>query len=67
MEDDMLQVIDIEGESQLLFAGADDNVINAVASDGQNRLDGGVGDDTFLLGTGDRILGAEVTCEVRNF
>ncbi|MGJ3245300.1 MAG: hypothetical protein ACFE0I_04405 [Elainellaceae cyanobacterium] len=58
MEDDMmLQVIDVEGEAQLVFAGAGDNVINAVESNGQNRLDGGTGDDTFLLGTGDRIFG----------
>ncbi|MEB3359025.1 MAG: hypothetical protein VKK04_20030 [Synechococcales bacterium] len=60
MADDMvLQVIDVEGANQLVFAGSANTIINAVDSQGQNRLDGGLGDDTFLLGAGDRVFGGQ--------
>jgi glycerophosphoryl diester phosphodiesterase len=52
-------VIEVSGSDQLVFAGAMDDLIDAFSSEGNNRIYAGSGDDTLLLGTGDRLVGAE--------
>ena len=50
-------IITIDKSNQLVFAGAGDDLIDAVSSPGNNRLYGGSGDDTFILGQGDVVFG----------
>ncbi len=60
-------VIEVSGSNQLIFAGTEDDLIDAIDSEGDNRIYGSSGDDTFILGTGDprsgsrgdRLVGAE--------
>ncbi|MBE9102363.1 hypothetical protein [Vacuolonema iberomarrocanum] len=56
-EENMMQVIEVTEAAQLVFAGSGGAVINAVDSDGSNRIDAGSGNDTVLTGAGDRIFG----------
>ena len=46
-----------DGSADLVFAGAGDDLIDATAGSGNNRLYGGAGDDIFLLGANDRVVG----------
>ena len=46
-----------DGSADLVFAGAGDDLIDATAGSGNNRLYGGTGDDIFLLGANDRVVG----------
>jgi Ca2+-binding RTX toxin-like protein len=49
--------LELTGTKQLVFAGAGNDLVDANASDGDNRIYGGSGDDTFILGSGDELLG----------
>ena len=50
--------IELNGSGQLVFAGDSSDLIDAsVVSGGGNRIYGGNGDDTFVLGESDRIFG----------
>ena len=52
--------IEIEGSNQLIFTGDSDDLIDAsVSSEGNNRIYAGSGDDTLILGEGDRAIGGE--------
>lgn len=51
--------IEVKGSNELIFAGDADDLIDAVGSNGGNRIYAGGGDDTLILGTGDRLVGAE--------
>ena len=51
--------ISIDQSSQLVFAGTGDDLIDANASLGNNRLYGGSGNDTFILGQGDMVFGED--------
>ena len=46
-----------DGSADLVFAGAGDDLIDATAGSGNNRLYGGTGDDIFLLGANDYVVG----------
>ncbi len=50
-------IITIDKSNQLVFAGAGDDLIDAIASPGNNRLYSGSGNDTFILGQGDVVFG----------
>ncbi len=52
-------VIEVAGTNQLVFAGDGDDLIDLFASEGGNRAYGGSGDDTFILGKSDRLVGDE--------
>jgi predicted AlkP superfamily pyrophosphatase or phosphodiesterase len=56
LEDDTLEV---SGSNILVFAGAGDDLIDALNSQGGSRIDAGTGDDTLILGGGDRLLGSD--------
>ena len=51
--------LEVEGSNQLIFAGAENDLIDTTASEGDNRVYGQSGDDTFILGEGDRLFGGE--------
>ena len=51
--------IEVAGSNQLIFAGAEDDLIDASFGEGDNRIYAGSGDDTLILGAGDRLVGAE--------
>jgi len=51
--------IEIEGSNHLVFAGEGNDLIDASLSEGNNRLYGDGGDDTFILGANNRAIGAE--------
>ena len=52
--------IEIEGSNQLIFTGDSDDLIDvSVGSEGNNRIYAGSGDDTLILGKGDRAFGGE--------
>ena len=52
--------IEIEGSDRLIFTGDSDDTIDAsVGSEGNNRIYAGSGDDTLILGKGDRAFGGE--------
>ena len=53
------EVIEISGSNNLVFAGAENDTIDASLSESNNRIYAGSGDDTFILGAGDRAIGAE--------
>jgi len=55
-----------EGDDELfaaskgrLFAGTGNDILDATAGGGENRLYGGSGDDDFFAGSNDRLLGGE--------
>ncbi|NBD17794.1 MAG: hypothetical protein GVY04_17185 [Cyanobacteria bacterium] len=50
--------IEIEGNNHLVFAGEGNDLIDASLSEGNNRLYGDGGDDTFILGVNNRAIGA---------
>lgn len=49
----------VNGSGQLVLAGAGNDTINAVNSNGGNNIFGGTGDDSLILGTGDMLDGGE--------
>lgn len=52
--------IEVEGGNQLVFGGAEDDLIDAsLTSETGNRIYGQSGDDTLILGTGDRLFGGD--------
>ncbi len=59
--------LEIEGSNNLVFAGEGNDLIDASLAEGNSRIYGGSGDDTFILGTsdprsgsrGDRLVGSE--------
>ena len=52
--------IEIEGTGQLIFTGDADDLIDAsIGSGGANRIYAGSGNDTLILGKGDRFVGGE--------
>ena len=52
--------IEIKGSDRLIFAGDSDDTIDAFGgSEGNNRIYAGSGDDTLILGEGDRAFGGE--------
>lgn len=53
--------LEIEGSNNLVFAGEESDLIDASLADGDNRIYGDGGNDTLILGTGDRLVGAEGT------
>ena len=48
--------IEVEGSNQLVFAGEENDLIDANSGHGDNRLYAGNGDDTLILGTSDRVI-----------
>ena len=59
-------VIEVNGSNQLIFGGAEDDLIDAsvpllesgdISNEGFNRIYADSGNDTVILGTGDRIFG----------
>lgn len=51
-------VIEVDGSNQIIFGGADADLIDAsINSEGGNRIYAGGGDDTLILGNGDRVVG----------
>ena len=56
IEDD---TIEVEGSGQLVFAGDNNDLVDAASSEGSNRIYAGSGDDALILGTGDRLVGGE--------
>ncbi|MDJ0531060.1 MAG: alkaline phosphatase [Xenococcaceae cyanobacterium MO_207.B15] len=53
-------ITEVSGSNQLVFAGAEDDLIDAsIASEGGNRIYASSGDDTLILGTGDRLVGGD--------
>jgi glycerophosphoryl diester phosphodiesterase len=54
-----IDVIEIEGSNQLVFAGEGDDLIDLSQSDGSNRAYGGSGNDVFILGKSDRLVGGD--------
>ncbi|MBE9215026.1 calcium-binding protein [Plectonema cf. radiosum LEGE 06105] len=53
-------IIEVEGSNGLIFAGSSDDLIDAsISSTGSNRIYGGSGNDTVILGSADRIIGGE--------
>ena len=51
-------ILELTGSNNLVFAGADNDLIDATLAKGNNRIYGDSGDDTFVLDTGDRVFGA---------
>ena len=51
--------LEVEGSKNIVFAGEDDDVIDASLAEGNNRIYGNSGDDTFILGAGDRAVGGD--------
>ena len=51
--------LEIDGSSQLVFAGDSDDLIDASVASGGNRIYGGNGNDTVVLGENDRVFGGE--------
>lgn len=52
--------IEVQSNNQLIFAGEMNDTIDAsIGSEGENRIYAGSGDDTAILGTGDRLVGGE--------
>ena len=49
----------VNKSNQLIFAGAGDDLIDAIASTGNNRIYGGNGNDTFILGKNDTLFGED--------
>ena len=49
----------IEGSNNLVFAGEGNDLVDASLAVGNNRIYGDGGDDTFILGADDRLVGAE--------
>ena len=55
-----VDIIEVTGTSQLIFGGDSDDLIDAsISSGGDNRIYAGSGDDTLILGSGDRLVGGE--------
>lgn len=52
-------IIEVEGSSNLVFGGAEDDLIDASFSAGSNRIYAGSGDDTIILGHSDRVIAGE--------
>ncbi len=52
-------ILEIEGSQELVFAGSGNDLIDASNSQSGNRIYGGSGDDTFILGRGDILFGGE--------
>ncbi len=53
-------VIEVEGSNGFTFAGSSDDLIDAsIGSEGGNRIYAGSGDDTLILGNGDRLVGGD--------
>ncbi len=52
-------ILEIESSNSLVFTGEGSDLVDASFVDGSNRIYGDGGDDTIILGTGDRIVGAE--------
>jgi len=50
-------LVELEGSGQLVFAGGGDDLVDAAASTGGNRVYFGGGDDVAILGQGDRFFG----------
>lgn len=49
----------VDKSNQLIFAGAGDDLIDATASTGNNRIYGGNGNNTFILGKNDTLFGED--------
>ena len=49
--------IEVLGTGELVFTGDDNDLIDTVSSQGGNRVYAGDGDDSLILGTGDRLVG----------
>jgi Ca2+-binding RTX toxin-like protein len=47
----------LSAANQLVFAGAGNDLVDAITGQGNNRIYGGSGKDTFMLGSGDSLLG----------
>ncbi|PZD74071.1 Haloalkane dehalogenase [Acaryochloris thomasi RCC1774] len=52
-------ILEVANSNELVFAGAGNDLIDASPSQGGNRIFGGAGNDTFILGTGDVSAGGE--------
>ncbi|MDJ0570642.1 MAG: haloalkane dehalogenase [Pleurocapsa sp. MO_192.B19] len=52
-------IIEVESDNELVFAGSGDNLIDASNSEGSNRIYAGGGNDTLILGRGDVLVGGE--------
>lgn len=52
-----VDIIEVEGSQNIIFAGEGNDLIDLTGADGGNRAYAGTGDDTYILGTGDRLFG----------
>ncbi|WP_052055365.1 alkaline phosphatase D family protein [Myxosarcina sp. GI1] len=51
--------LEVEGNNNLVFAGEGDDLIDVSLAESNNRIYGDGGDNTFILGIGSRLVGAE--------
>jgi Ca2+-binding RTX toxin-like protein len=49
--------LNVTDKNQLVFAGGGNDLVDATASQSGNRIYGASGDDTFILGQGDSLIG----------
>lgn len=54
-----MDIIEVEGSNQIVFAGDMNDLIDAFTGTGGNRVYAGSGDDTLILGASDRISAGE--------
>lgn len=52
-------IIEVEGNNQLVFAGDSNDLIDAFTGEGSNRIYAGNDDDTLILGANDRAFGGD--------
>ncbi|MEM8827919.1 MAG: pre-peptidase C-terminal domain-containing protein [Cyanobacteria bacterium P01_G01_bin.19] len=51
--------IEVSGSNQLIFAGDLNDLVDASTGDSNNRIYAGSGDDTLVMGTGDRLIAGD--------
>ena len=52
-------VIEVSSSDRLIFAGDGNDLVDASTGNASNRIYAGSGDDTLILGEGDRLVGAD--------
>ncbi|MEL6556003.1 MAG: metallophosphoesterase [Cyanobacteria bacterium J06621_11] len=50
-------ILEVEGAGNIIFAGEEADLIDLTNAEGNNRVYGGSGDDTLILGSNDRLTG----------
>ena len=52
-----VDILEVAGSKNIIFAGEADDLIDLTGADGDNRSYAGSGNDTYILGSGDRVFG----------